>query len=452
MTRTRTLQLPQVSAFRRLWIGDAIARLGYQIAQFTLPLMAVTVLHTSASRVGLVSASQSVPVIVLSLTAGAVADRVSTRALVVACNALRAVAFGLLGALYALFGLDLWLLIVTAVLIGSATVFYDVGFQASVPRVVGVERLTAGNGILQASVSATQMAGPALAGFFAQTAGLPASMTVTASLFVAAMVSFWSLKGAKDAREGTEREALPVTAGLKFAWRSRPIRDLCLQSGLFNLHEQAFLTAFLVYGVRVSGMSGGGVGLVIGLGSVGALVGSMVTGHHSARLHAGRSVLTGLVVAALALLASTLLAAPWHASAVEIFAAGFFVNGVAQAVYNVFVVSLRQTIPPQRYLGAVTASYRLVSFGAIPLGALLGGSLVDMAGSRSTASWTCRAPGRLSSRQACSATRETARCGPEAATPVEGCCADTALRLRGDGAADRPAERREDDDRPDRRP
>ncbi|OKK04738.1 hypothetical protein AMK26_15660 [Streptomyces sp. CB03234] len=380
MTDTRTAELLRAAAFRRLWTGDLVARLGHQIAQFMLPLTALTALQAGASDVGLVSASQTVPVIALSLVAGVAADRVPTRTLVVACNALRATGFGLLGLVYALSGLELWLLIATAVLIGSATVFYDVGYQATVPRVLTVEQLAAGNGFLQAGVSATQMAGPALAGFLVQSAGLPTALAVTALLFVAAVVSFWTLDAQDRGRDLTKARALPLAEGLKFSWRCRPIRDLCVQSGLFNLHEQAFLTVFLIYGVRSAGMSGGEVGLVIGAAAVGALTGALVTGHRSERLHAGRSVLVGLFAAALALLVPTLFAAQSRLVVVAVFLAGFFLNGFAQSLYNVFVVSLRQAIPPQEYLGAVTASYRLVSFGPMPLGALLGGALADLLG------------------------------------------------------------------------
>lgn len=383
MTRPDTTKLLQVTTFRNLWIGDMAARLGYQVAQFMLPLLAVTILQASASQVGLVSAMLTMPVIVLSLVAGAVADRVSSRALLVFCGATRAAGFGLLGVAYAMSALDLWALVALAALVGSATVFHDIGFQATVPRVVTVEQLTASNGLLQANLSVTQMAGPALAGFLVQSAGVPLAVTITAVLFLAAAVSFWGV-ATHDSGPAETSQKVRLVDGLRFAVRSRPIRDLCVQSGLFNFHEQAFLTTFLIYGIREAGMSGGQTGIVIGLGSVGALVGSLVTGHQSRRMHAGRSILVALLAAAVALLVPSLVSVPVPSAAMVAFIAGFFLNGVALSVYNVFVVSLRQAIPPHRYLGAVTASYRLVSFGPMPVGALLGGVLAGAIGAGAT--------------------------------------------------------------------
>lgn len=364
--------------FRRLLVGDTLARLGYQVTQFMLPLVAATTLHAGGFRVGLVSVSQTVPVIGLSLAAGLVADRVSARVLVTHCNVARAAALGLLGLLYAVSAPSFWPLIVAAVLVGSATVFYDVGYQATVPKVLEAQRLTRGNGFLQASFNATLMTGPALAGLLIQAAGVSGTIALVTALFLAAVLSFRSLQ-AGAAVKGA-RAAVSLMDGLKYTWRCRPIRDLCVQSGLFNLHEQAFLTAFLLYGVGTAGLSGGTVGLVIGAGGLGAVAGSLATGHLSKRLHAGWTVTLGLIASGAALLCAALLAEPLKVDAAIVFAVGFFINGVAQAAYNVLVVSLRQALPPREFLGAVTAAYRLVSFGPIPLGALVGGVLVQVAG------------------------------------------------------------------------
>ena len=366
--------------FRLLWLGDAPARLGYQIAQFLLPLLAVAVLGSTAAEVGLVSAALSAPVLVLSLVAGVLADRVPTRALLVACNLVRGAALGVLGLVHAVAGVDLWLLVSIAVLVGCATVVYDIGYQTVLPRVVPIRQLTSGNGVLLASISVAQMAGPALAGFFVQETGLPIAAAATAALFAGALVSFAMLRVPTTGQRGANRARPSVTVGARFVWQCRPIRSLCVQSGLFNLHEQAFLTAFTIYGVRTAGLSGGTVGLVIGAGSAGALVGSLATGRLSARLHAGRVVTTSLVIGSMALAIGVLLSG--HGHQVPILAAAFALNGIALAAYNVFAVSLRQTLSPPELLGSVAAVYRLATFGPISVGAVVGGGLVGLIDAR----------------------------------------------------------------------
>ncbi|MEV0224787.1 MFS transporter [Streptomyces sp. NPDC050704] len=374
--------LLRLSAFRGLWAGDAVSRLGYQIALYLFPLLAVTELHSSGTQAGLVAASQFVPVVVLSLVAGVLADRARTRSLILICTVIRGAAVALLGVGYALFGLSVWMLIAIAFVVGSATVFYDVGYQSAIPKVLKPGELAAGNGILQASTSATQMAGPALAGVFVQAAGLPFAVTMTCALFAGGAISFWFLRMEESVAAPPSRPGgRALLAGLRFTWKCRPIRDLCVQSGLFNLHEQAFLTAFLIYGVREADMSSGTVGLLIGVASVGALIGSVGTGHLSGRLHAGTTLAAGMIAASLSLLLGALFAQVLPP--LWVFAVGFLCNGVGLSAYNVYVMSLRQSIPPQEFMGSVTAAYRLVALGPNPLGALLGGLLADALGAGS---------------------------------------------------------------------
>lgn len=364
-----------------LWLGDSVGRLGFQVAQFLLPLVAVTILDESATRVGLVTTSQFVPVLLLSLVAGSWVGRRSEKALLVAANAVRAGSFAALGIGAALFGIAYPALVIVAFVIGSVTVVYDIAYQTAVPKILTTQQLLGGNGVLQASISVTQMAGPALAGVLVESAGLSPVTSVTAALFTAGLLGHWAMRGLPmDARAESGAGGVSIREGLRFTWRCRPVRDLCIQSAVFNLHEQAFLTAFLIYGVRTLDLTGGVVGSIIGAGSVGALVGSVLTGRLSGRLHAGRMAAWALPAAATAFLLGVTL--PEVAHPALVLSAAFFVNGVTLASYNVFAVSLRQAVPPVAYLAATTATYRMASFGTIPLGALLGGVLVSAVGPR----------------------------------------------------------------------
>lgn len=363
--------------FLGLFLGDAASRLGYQIALFFFPLLAVAVLHSTGIRVGLVSASQVVPVIVLSISAGTMVRRIGPRRLLMSVNAARGAALAVLAIWFATHGPSYWMLLVIAAVVGAATVFYDIGFQTTVPGMLRPEQLVSGNGILQASSSATQMAGPAVAGFLLQLAGAPLAAVITAVLFAMAAASFLSMRPAAKGDQG--RSSIPSSEGLKLVWRCTAIRDLCLQSGIFNLHEEAFLTALLIFVVRTLGVSGGVLGIMFGLASAGALVGSLVTGQISGRIHAGMAVAGGLIAAAASLMLGTIIV---MLAPLLVLGIALVVNGVAQSVYNVLVVSLRQIIPRPEELGPVTAVYRLISFGTVPVGATIGGALVDVLGAR----------------------------------------------------------------------
>ncbi len=382
--------LLRVPGFRLLLGGDFAARLGYQTAQFLFPLIAVVKLHSTGFQTGLISAAQFVPVVIFSLTAGVIAQRTRTKGLILVTSVIRGAALGMLGLVFSTLGLSIWLLAIAAMVVGSATVFYDTGFQSGIPRLLRPSELARGNGLLQASTSTTQMAGPTLAGLLLQAAGPPLATGIIAAAFLGAVVAFALLKAADQqwtattrtssgaGRAGQEPDKRSVLTGLRFTWTCRPVRDLCVQAGMFNLHEQAFLTAFLLFGVRSAHLTAAVVGALIGVASVGALIGSLASGRLSPFLHAGATLTAGLPAASAAFLLGPLLT---HALSVKVaFGAAFLVNGLALGAYNVYSMSLRQAIPPPESLGSVIASYRMVSWGLIPVGALVGGTLADTLG------------------------------------------------------------------------
>ncbi len=144
-------------------------------------------------------------------------------------------------------------------------------------------------------------------------------------------------------------------------------------------------TLFALYAVRELGMSPGLLGLVLAVGSVGALVGSLFAGWAALRIGIGPAVALAMVLAS----ASPLGIPAAHGSLVTvsaILAAVLFVGGIGLGASNVHVGSLRQTMTPDHLLGRVNASYRFFIYAGIPVGALLGGWLAELSGLR-TALW-----------------------------------------------------------------
>jgi MFS family permease len=128
-------------------------------------------------------------------------------------------------------------------------------------------------------------------------------------------------------------------------------------------------------------MSGLSIGLVLSAAAVGALIGSVTAGPAARRLGVGRSVLIEVLLECGVLLAIPL--APAHSVLTfPLLAAAWALNGFGTAASSVMAITLRQLVTPERLLGRMNASYRFVSFGAIPLGALLGGTAGQLLGLR----------------------------------------------------------------------
>jgi predicted MFS family arabinose efflux permease len=147
------------------------------------------------------------------------------------------------------------------------------------------------------------------------------------------------------------------------------------------LLEDFVLIVFLLYATRTLHFRPAALGLVFAAGGVGALLGSLTGGRAARVCGLGPALLASMTAACLAPLALLIRGHP-GALTVAVLSVSFFVHGAGVAIGNVNVVTLRQVLTPDGLLGRMNASYRLLSYGAIPLGSLLGGVLGGLIGLR----------------------------------------------------------------------
>ncbi len=312
--------------FRLLWIGETISQLGNAMALVGVPLVAVIVLHASTFTVGVLTAAGWLPWLVIGLPAGAWADRLPARRVMIACDVISAV-------LYASVPITAWAGVLTTGLVvgvqlggGAASVLFMTAYQVYLPSLVTSAELIEGNTKMQGSASAAAFVGPSLAGLVAQLAGAATAVLGNAVSFV-------------------------VSAG-------------CL------------LVVFLV---RVIGLTPGSVGLLTAIPGVGGILGALLTGRITARFGTARG-----------LLLSTLCAVPFGllipltgpGPRLAFYVTGALVAFTGVAAGNIIIAAFRQSYSPQGMCGRVTATMRFLIFGTSPAGALLGGSLGSWLGVR----------------------------------------------------------------------
>jgi MFS family permease len=169
-----------------------------------------------------------------------------------------------------------------------------------------------------------------------------------------------------------------VVDGVRYLFGQRLLLTMALLTGIANLGETAMLTVLPVYAIRPGpmGLPEAGYGLLLAAPAVGVVGGSFAAAAIERRL--GRATTLRSSLLAIFLLAGlpALTTSGW------VVGAGFVVFGFSTIVWNIIAVSLRQRITPDHLLGRVNAGYRLIAWGAMPLGALLGGVLGELLGVR----------------------------------------------------------------------
>ncbi len=368
------------AAFRRLWLGESVSALGASVSSVALPLLALGALHAGLVEVGVLGAMAWIPWLVIGLPAGAWVDRLPLRPVMMSCDALA------LGALLSVpvvawcGGLTLTQLYVVATAVGTAQVFFSTAYRALLPAVVADEHLDDANARLIAAESGATVAGPGVAGALTQTLGAVTGVLADALSYLVSLVCLRGLR-VPETRAIAPRRPLrtEIASGLRFLVTDRLLRLFVATGCLANLALAGFGDMTVPFLVRTVRTSPAEAGVLLALGQIGGVVGAATVPRLVRRWGSARALLIAKVgTAPIALLVPLAAAGPRLA----LFVVGSLGLVAGVMAGNVVSRTFTQRYCPPELLGRVTTAMQLVNYGAIPLGAVLGGVLADALGLR----------------------------------------------------------------------
>lgn len=367
--------------FRNLFTANLGSSLGDGIARTAAPLLAVQLTNDPLLVAG-IAALQMLPWLLFAIPAGLIIDAVDRRHALAMANTLRALlAVGLL-VLAATGTLTIWWLYVVIFLFGIGETVYDGAIRAVVPSIVPKALLPKANGRIEGAETVVQnfLAGPLTSVLFAVTVLIPLGANVAA--YALAAVLAFALPAAASGRQFSapkpaQREAWHQTlaAGFRFIFGSRMLVTLLFLSTFVGLCFSASTSSFVLFLIERLGLPEALFGVFLLTGAFGALAGSFVASPLARRFGSGPTMAIANLVAIVPLIVVGLVPSLW------VTGAAFFVTSAGVVVWNILVISLRQSIIPGRLLGRVHGSWRTVLWGSMPLGAVIGGLIgrVDLA-------------------------------------------------------------------------
>ncbi|MFI0770222.1 MFS transporter [Streptomyces sp. NPDC021218] len=369
--------------FRLLWCGETAGKYGAAVTGVAMPLIAVSTLHADTFEVGLLTAASWAPWLVIGLPAGAWVDRWRRRPVMLAAAAVSLVLFASVPVAAWCGLLSIPLLLAVALLTGTAAVFFQTAYSAYLAGLLDPGDQPEGNAKLHGSASAAQIAGQGSGGLIAQLAGAVNGMFVNAATFLVSLVCLTGIGFREPRVPRAERPpralAHEVAEGLRLIARDRWLRTLTLFAAASNLALMGYQSIRVVFLVRTVGLSPGLVGGLIAAVSLGGVAGAFCARRVAARVGDARATLLfelGLAVGALFMPMTA--EGPW----VVLFVAGGFCVTAGVVAGNVLKAGFQQRYCPPELLGRLTASSAFVSYGTLPLGALLGGALGTALGLR----------------------------------------------------------------------
>ncbi len=364
--------------FRLFWSGQLISLVGTWMQQVAQAWLVLTMTN-DPFMLGVVAAAQFVPVLVLGLFGGVIADGLPKRRTLIATQSIAMILAFVLAALTATGLVQVWEIVVLAFLLGCSNAVDMPTRQSFVIEMVGREDIGNAVALNSAIFNAARIVGPAVAGLTIAAVDISIAFFLNGLSFVAVIVSLLAMRESElrqVAHSAMPRTVRAVRAnlaeGLSYVRRTRAVLLAVTVVGLVATAGMNFSVVVPALSRDVLGTGAEGYGFLMaasGIGSLTAAVGVAVLGRPGTRVLVGGAMVLGALEIALGLSRSMPL------SLVCMFGIGM--GGIAMAIT---ANTTMQLAVPDVLRGRVMSVYTTVFAGSTPIGGLAFGAIAGAAG------------------------------------------------------------------------
>ena len=362
-------------AFALLWIATVASNIGTWMHDVGAGWL-MTELAPSPIMVAAVQAATTLPIFLFALLAGAIADIVDRRWLLIWVNVGMGIA-ALAMAVLVHFGMVTpWVLLLFTFIFGTGAAFIAPAWQAIVPKLVPREDLSSAIALNSMGINVSRAIGPALAGFLIVAAGLAAPFLVNALsvLGIIAALIWWRPSAGAPSSLPPEHVGGAIRAGLRYAWNSPALKAVLLRAAAFFVFASAFWAMLPLIAREV--LAGGPTlyGLLLAAVGAGAVGGALILPKIKARLGADRTVAAGTIGTAAVMVAMALIPSQIAAIAAAALAGLSWI-----AVLSSLNVAAQTSLPDWVRARGLSV-FLTVFFGSMSAGSLAWGQVASIWG------------------------------------------------------------------------
>ena len=360
--------------FRLFFLGQGTSLVGTWMQSVALGWLVLQITD-SAYWVGLVSALGTLPVLLFSLPAGVVADRVNKRRVVTVTQALSMAQALVLAALVATHRVELWHVVAAAVFLGLVNAVDIPTRQSLFVELVGKDDLMNAIALNSSAFNAARIIGPAVGGVLIAGVGIAACFFLNGLSYVAVLAGLLAMRlPAWVPPAALEGGVARFREGARYIFGDRRVRALVANTAVLSIFGFPYTVLMPVFARDVLHVGARGLGFLMASMGVGAVVAALGVAVFGPRLPRGRVVAHagpafGLCVAAFAL-------TRWFPLAVVML----LLAGATMVANNAVTNTLLQTLVPDGLRGRVMGAYTFVFVGMAPFGAYQAGWLAERIG------------------------------------------------------------------------
>ncbi len=360
--------------FRSLWIATIVSNVGSWMQDVGAGWL-MTSLSSSPSMVALVEAADSFPLMLLALPAGALADIVDRRRLLIVVQVYLLLVAGLLGILTWLEITTAWVLLGFTFALGVGAAMMLPAWAAIVPELVSTEEMPSAIALNSAAINASRAIGPAIAGVLVAAVGAWLVFAINALSYIGILAAL--LRWRREHRKSTlpaERFLSAIRVGMRFVMHTRALQVVLIRGGAFFVFASATWSLFPLV-VRQELRRGPEVyGLLLTCIGIGAVAGAVLLPRIRERISRDALVAAASALFAFAALALALL------QNLGLLAVAMLATGAAWiSILSALQVSAQMTLPAWVRARGL-AAFVVVFMGGMALGSVVWGQIATRIG------------------------------------------------------------------------
>ena len=366
------------SLFRAMWIASVASNIGTWMHTVGASWL-MTTLAASPLLVALVQTATTLPVFLLGLPAGVMADLVDRRKLLLFTQSWMLGVAALLGVLVMFGGIGPWWLLSMTFALGVGSAMNGPAWAAAIPELVPRDELPAAVALNSVGFNIARAVGPALGGVVMAASGAGAVFMANAISFLGVILVLWSWKERPPAvREPGTRFRDAMREGLVYVRGARSFHAVLARAGMFSLAGSALWAMLPVVARQQMKSTSLGYGILLGCLGAGSVVGAALLAPVRSRHSVDKIVAVGIGLFAIATIGLASL------NTLALAAPAMVLGGVAWITVMSSFNVCAQTIPPQWMRARALAFYLLVFQGALAVGSGLWGEIARRVGVRAS--------------------------------------------------------------------
>ncbi len=335
-------------------------------------------LTRSEWMLGLTWFCASLPVLILSPIAGALADRLPRRRIVMATQVAGMVQAAILAALTLSGRIEIWHILALALLLGVSTAFDIPSRQSMFIHLVGRDDLLNAISLNSATFNMARIIGPSLGGFIVARWGEGPCFLLNSVSYVAVIIALAFMRVREQPRVEPESPAESLKAGIDFVRRTPEAFALLALCGLISIAASPGSTLAPVFAEGIFEKGAQGLGLLSAGMGAGAILGTLSLARRRGARGLPRVILGSTTTLAVALGIYGASPSFWLCLAM------MPVIGMSVMRHSASANTTLQMSIPDSYRGRVMGLYSMMVIGMTPIGSLLSGALAEAIGSRAT--------------------------------------------------------------------